>query len=116
MKPRLFRRFTKHTLILLTGFLAGISGVTPVQAAEATIAVAANFASTADKLAKAFKAESGDKIVIASGSTGQLYAQIQQGAPFDVFLAADQARPALLHKDGTATQPPFTYEIGRAHV
>lgn len=113
MKPRLFRRFTKHTLILLTGLLAGISGVTPVQAAEATIAVAANFASTADKLAKAFKAESGDKIVIASGSTGQLYAQIQQGAPFDLFLAADQARPELLHKDGTAAQPPFTYATGR---
>lgn len=118
MKPRFSRRLTRHirslaALSLLSGLVIGIAGTAPAHAAEATIAVAANFASTADKLAKAFKAESGETVVIASGSTGQLYAQIQQGAPFDLFLAADQVRPELLHKDGTAAQAPFTYATGR---
>ncbi len=118
MKPRLSRSLTRHilslpALSLLAGIVTGIAGTVPAQAAEATIAVAANFSSTADKLAKAFKAASGETVVIASGSTGQLYAQIKQGAPFDAFLAADEARPALLHKDGTATTAPSTYATGR---
>lgn len=113
MNPRLSRSLTRHILPLLVSVMIGVSGAVSVRAAEATIAVAANFASAADKLAKAFKAESGDTIVLASGSTGQLYAQIQQGAPFDAFLAADQARPDLLHKDGMAPRAPFTYATGR---
>ncbi|WP_084608439.1 molybdate ABC transporter substrate-binding protein [Nisaea denitrificans] len=113
MKPRFSRRLTRQTLSLLAGLVIAIAGAVSAHAAEATIAVAANFASTADKLAKAFKAESGETVVIANGSTGQIYAQIRQGAPFDAFLAADQARPALLHKDGTAARAPFTYATGR---
>ena len=112
MKPRGSRRFTRHVLPLLACLAIVATGTFPARAADTTIAVAANFASTADKLAKAFKAESGDTVIIASGSTGQLYAQIKQGAPFDAFLAADRARPALLYKDGAAAQPPFTYATG----
>ncbi|MEP3115641.1 molybdate ABC transporter substrate-binding protein [Nisaea sp.] len=120
MKPRLSRRLAKHVislpiLSLLTGLVIGIGTTKPnsAQAVEATIAVAANFSTTANKLAKAFQAESGQTVVIASGSTGQLYAQIRQGAPFDAFLAADQTRPELLHKDEAAGREPFTYATGR---
>ncbi len=120
MKPRLSRRLAKHVislpiLFLLTGLVIGITITKPnsVEAAEATIAVAANFVPTANKLAEAFQAESGQTVVIASGSTGQLYAQIKQGAPFDAFLAADRTRPELLHTDGTAATAPFTYATGR---
>ncbi|MEQ8333802.1 molybdate ABC transporter substrate-binding protein [Nisaea sp.] len=112
MKPRVSRRFTRPVLSLLAGLAIVVTGAFSARAADATIAVAANFASTADILAKTFKAESGNTVVIASGSTGQLYAQIKQGAPFDAFLAADQIRPALLHKDGAAAQAPFTYATG----
>lgn len=112
MKPRLHTRLTRHMLFLLTGLFVSIAGAASIQAAEATIAVAANFSSTANKLARTFNADSGETIVIASGSTGQLYAQIKQGAPFDVLLAADRSRPDLLHKDGTAAQAPFTYATG----
>lgn len=112
MELRVSRRFARHVLPLLAGLAIVAIGTFSARAADTTIAVAANFASTADKLAKAFKAESGDTVIIAGGSTGQLYAQIKQGAPFDAFLAADQARPDLLHQDGSAAQAPFTYATG----
>jgi len=67
------------------------------------IAVASNFVSTLELLAVEFKSKFGHDLVISSGSTGQLYAQIQQGAPFDVYMAADIQRPQLLHKDGLAS-------------
>ena len=113
MKPRFFRRPSRHILYMLAGLVISVNGSVSGQAAQATIAVAANFAVAADKLARNFKAESGETIVIASGSTGHLYAQIRQGAPFDAFLAADRVRPNLLYQDGMATRPPFTYAIGQ---
>ena len=113
MKPRFVRRLSRHILYMLAGLVISVNGSVSGQAAQATIAVAANFAVAADKLARIFKAESGETIVIASGSTGQLYAQIRQGAPFDAFLAADRVRPNLLYQDGMATRPPFTYAIGQ---
>ena len=78
-----------------------------------SVAVASNFTSTAEQLAPLFKAETGHDVSYSFGSTGQLYAQISQGAPFQVFLAADAQRPALvvaegLGVDGTA----FTYALG----
>ena len=56
-------------------------------------AVAANFTAAARAIATAFEAATGDTPLLSFGSTGQLYAQIAQGAPFDVLLAADQERP-----------------------
>lgn len=87
----------------------------PAQAEEATIAVAANFLTTAEELAEAYEAESGHDIVVAHGSTGRLYAQILSGAPFDVFLAADQARPAEIEERGLA-RARRTYAIGQVVV
>ena len=63
---------------------------------RALVAVASNFTSTARSLQTAFEQQSGHTLTLTFGSTGQLYAQILQGAPYDVFLAADQERPARL--------------------
>lgn len=65
-----------------------------------TVAVASNFATTAAELAASFSTEHDIQVRISSGSTGLLYAQITQGAPYDVFLSADQTRPQLLSADG----------------
>ncbi len=83
--------------LLLPCVMAG-----PLSAAEATIAVAANFLSTAEELETAFEDATDHELTLVHGSTGLLYAQIRQGAPFDVFLAADQERPALLLDGGQA--------------
>ncbi len=64
------------------------------------IAVASNFASTARMLARDYENQSTNRVVIISGSTGKHYAQIINGAPFDIFLAADTLRPALLEEEG----------------
>ena len=81
---------------------------------EALVAVAANFARTAEALAEAYEAESGHTITISSGSTGQLYARIVQGAPYDAFLSADAERPELLVESGQAVAGSrFTYAVGR---
>lgn len=65
-----------------------------------TVAVASNFAVTAEEIATAFTRESGFPVRISSGSTGKLYAQVINGAPFDVFLSADAERPLLLEQSG----------------
>ena len=80
---------------------------------SALVAVAANFADVAMVLAKDF-AKDGETVKLSVGSTGLLFARIRQGAPYDVFLSADQARPRLLVEDGTAVQGSrFTYAVGR---
>ena len=65
-----------------------------------TVAVASNFSVTAEAIATAFTRESGVPVRISSGSTGKLYVQIINGAPFDVFLSADAERPQLLEQSG----------------
>lgn len=91
-----------------------LSAATSAMAAEATIAVAANFRTVIDALEPAFEAETGHDIIVASGSTGKIYAQIVNGAPYDVFLAADRARPVRLESDGVAIAGSrFTYAVGR---
>lgn len=83
-------------------------------AEEVRVAVASNFLTPLHRLASSFEHQSGHKLVIISGSTGKLYAQIMHGAPFDVFLAADAHRPELLEKKGASvSQSRFTYAIGQ---
>ena len=83
-------------------------------AAEVTVAVAANFTSTMKTLAAKFEAKTGNKVVVSFGSTGKLYTQIVNGAPYDVFLSADTARPQLLEQNGKAVVGSrFTYALGR---
>ena len=86
----------------------------PALADQINVAVAANFTAAAKEIAQAFKAETGDDAVLSFGSTGQLYAQITQDAPFEVFLAADMARPAKAMKEGFGVKgSSFTYAVGR---
>lgn len=82
-------------------------------AGEAMVAVAANFTEPAREIAAKFEAETGHTAVLSFGSTGQLFTQIQQGAPFDVFLSADTERPARAMDDNLAVKDSaFTYAIG----
>ena len=67
-----------------------------VEAAPLRIAVAANFKPVMDELAQRFEKKSGNRLTVSSASTGVLYNQIVNGAPFDVFLSADSERPKLL--------------------
>ena len=98
-------------LLILAGLLlAAVS----VRAAEASIAVAANFTAPMQKIAAAFERDTGHKAVLAFGSTGRFYAQVRNGAPFDVLLAADDETPARLAAEGLAVPASrFTYATGR---
>jgi molybdate transport system substrate-binding protein len=81
---------------------------------SATVAVASNFLVPATLLAGNFAERGLGELTVVSGSTGQLYAQIINGAPFDILLAADQERPRLLGERGQAIPgSQFSYAIGR---
>lgn len=83
------------------------------QAGQLLIAVAANFTGATEALVQQFEQQSGHRVKASFGSTGKLYAQIVNGAPFDVFLAADAQRPALLEASGAAIAGSrFTYAVG----
>lgn len=86
----------------------------PARAESVSVAVAANFAGTLEKLAPAFEKQTGHELVISSGATGALYAQIKAGAPFEALLSADAERPALLEKEGLAVAGTrFVYAQGK---
>ena len=81
---------------------------------ELHIAVASNFSETIKVIASQFEQKTGHTVILAFGSTGKHYAQIINGAPFDLFFAADSARPGLLEKTGVALPGSrFTYALGR---
>ncbi|TCS40313.1 molybdate ABC transporter substrate-binding protein [Reinekea marinisedimentorum] len=83
-------------------------------AGEVSVAVASNFYKPLLQLAEEFEQATGHKVAVSAGSTGALYAQIKNGAPFEVFLAADQARPEALEKEDKAIAGSrFTYAQGQ---
>jgi molybdate transport system substrate-binding protein len=87
---------------------------TAARAGEVKVAVAANFTDTVKEIGALFEKATGHKPVFSFGSTGQLYTQISQGAPFEVFLAADQARPKKAVAEGFAVGDSlFTYATGK---
>jgi len=92
---------------LLLGALAAVA-----TADEVRVAVAANFRAPCEELARRFEASSGHRVVLNVGSTGSLFAQLHNGASYDVFLAADARRPAALEAEGRALER-FTYAEGR---
>jgi len=97
--------------VTLLGTLANCSP--PEARSSATVAVATNFKPTLEQLAADFESRTDYEIETVSGSTGKLYAQIIHGAPYDIFLAADQDRPSKLVQDGrAAVRDRFTYAIG----
>ena len=78
------------------------------------IAVAANFREAAVEIGAEFETLCGNSVIFTFGSTGQLYTQIANGAPFDAFLAADSARVTRSIKEGLAVPgTQFTYAVGR---
>lgn len=87
-------------------------GLRPIAADQVNVAVAANFTAPMKEIAAAFAEATGHQAVLSFGSTGKLYTQIVNGAPFVVFLAADQERPERLEREGLATGR-FTYASGR---
>ena len=90
-------------------------GITlPAFAEKAHVAVAANFTATAQDLARAFSKTTGHEVVLSFGSTGKIFTQIIHGAPFDIFLAADTARPVRVEQEGWAVKGSrFTYAQGQ---
>ncbi len=98
---------------LCLALLLWLMGSTTAQADRLMLAVASNFQPTAQELAARFMQEQGHTVVLLAGSTGRHYAQIRNGAPVDVFLAADQARPRRLEQEGRAVPGSrMTYALG----
>ena len=95
-----------------TAFVSLIS-LNSACADEVQVAVAANFTAPIQAIAKDFEKDTGHKLVAAYGATGQFYAQIKNGAPFEVFLAADDSTPAKLESEGDSVKGSrFTYAVG----
>ena len=99
--------------VLLAALVALVAPPT-ARAGEVLVAVAANFTEAAQEIGRSFTAETGHRAEFSFGSTGQLYTQITQDAPFAVFLAADRERPALAIDQGFAVPDSrFTYAVGK---
>ena len=93
----------------LTAAIAGFAHADEVQ-----VAVAANFTAPMQQIAAQFEKDTGHKAVLSFGATGKFYAQIVNGAPFELLLAADDETPARLEKDGQGVPGSrFTYAIGK---
>lgn len=83
-------------------------------AADVNVAVAANFTGPMERIAPEFEAATGHKLVVAYGTVTKFYAQIRNGAPFDVLVSADDETPIRLEKDGLAVpESRYTYAIGK---
>jgi molybdate transport system substrate-binding protein len=99
---------------VMLAILALGTGATGAAAETALVAVAANFAEAAQTLAPMFMAATGHDVRLTTGSTGKLYAQIGEGAPFEVLLSADASTPAKLEAEGKAVAGSrFTYAVGQ---
>lgn len=102
-------RFAPSCLVSLLAVFA----IGTVQADEVQVAVAANFAAPIQAIAADFEKDTGHKLVAAYGATGQFYTQIKNGAPFEVFLSADETTAEKLEKEGDSVKGSrFTYAIG----
>jgi molybdate transport system substrate-binding protein len=99
---------TRGGVILAVLLLAG-----PTHAGEVHVAVAANFSTTMKQIAGLYTKAQAHHVIISSASTGKLYAQIRNGAPYDVLLAADGEHPLRLEREGMAVAGSrFTYARG----
>jgi molybdate transport system substrate-binding protein len=106
MRHPALRRVALTALLLLA--------LPAARAEEVVAAVAANFAAAMARIEPAFEQASGHQLTVVLGSSGKFLQQIQQGAPFDVFLSADAERPELLARSNLGVPASrFTYAIGR---
>jgi molybdate transport system substrate-binding protein len=90
-----------------------MSSISAFAEEKISVAVAANFISAFKEITADFEAKTKIKVEGTFSSTGNLYSQITNGAPYDLFLSADEERPAKLNKDGVADKP-FIYAKGQA--
>lgn len=105
------RRTSTVACLILVG---AVVAAPAAGADEALIAVAANYAGAAEAVAAEFTRETGHTLQITTGATGKLYAQIAEGAPFDVMLSADAKTPARIEAEGLGVAgSSFTYAIGK---
>ncbi|HEB86181.1 MAG TPA: molybdate ABC transporter substrate-binding protein [Gammaproteobacteria bacterium] len=103
-----------YKILAFSSLLATLLSSSPLFAAEVRIAVAANFTGVSRKIAWLFEKTTGYSTRISYGSTGELFAQIENGAPFDVFLAADTQRPIKAENEGLAVPGSrFIYARGK---
>lgn len=104
--------FTLPTLrrsLILTALLAGAAHADTV-----SVAVAANFTTPMQKIAAEFAKDTGHKAELSFGATGKFYAQISNGAPFGILLAADDTTPAKIAREGKGVADSrFTYAVGK---
>lgn len=111
--PPCFDVLGPHTALLVVLALAVIS-FGAAHAAQAQVAVAANFAEPFKAIAAVLAKTTGHTLKVSTGASGAFYTQIKNGAPFDVFLSADNERPEMLEKEGWAVQGTrFTYATGK---
>lgn len=104
----------------MNGLLVGLGGMTVlfstvmIRAETIKIGVAANFARTMTKIGAAFEHTTGHRVLFTFSSTGTLFIQIKNGAPYDAFFAADRLRAELLIKAGLAIEKSkFVYALGK---
>lgn len=101
------------TFAAALGLLFSICGA-PADAAQTHVAVAANFIEPAREIATLFQQKTGHEAILISGASGAFLSQITHGAPFEVFLSADDERPRLAVEQGFAVpESRFTYAIGK---
>jgi molybdate transport system substrate-binding protein len=99
----------RHALCILLLLL-----VKPASADEVIVAVASSFKAPMQALTPLFEQQTGHRVLASFGSSGKLASQVGRGAPFEVFLSADEATPAGLERDGAAVAGTrFTYAVGR---
>ncbi|ATV18037.1 molybdate ABC transporter substrate-binding protein [Pseudomonas syringae] len=107
------RTITLRAVLKFSTLALAMSGAAYANADEVQVAVAANFTAPIQAIATDFEKDTGHKLVAAFGATGQFYTQIKNGAPFEVFLSADDTTPAKLEQEGdTVKGSRFTYAIG----
>jgi molybdate transport system substrate-binding protein len=106
MQKNVFR-FVSGALLLAAAMHSACAG-------EVNAAVAANFTEPVKQIVELFQKESGHTVKLSFGSSGKFYAQIKEGAPFDVFLSADEKNPKLLEQEGlTVANSRFVYAFGK---
>ena len=103
----------------IRALVAGICLLLPfiaprAQAGQTHVAVAANFIEPAREIATVFQKKTGHEAILISGASGNFFSQITHGAPFEVFLSADEERPRMAEEQGFAVPGSrFTYAIGK---
>ena len=103
-----------RTLLAAALSCAAALAALAAHAGEVQVAVASNFTGPMQKIAPMFEQDTGHKAILGFGSTGRFYAQVRNGAPFEVLLAADDETPQRLIEDGYAARgTDFTYAKGR---